>query len=177
MNKELSKIVQIRNYASKYSPIPLSSENYSYKYLTSFNHEEDINTILKSIYKTLPDWSNAPTIEDVHKRFDVGSSLILQYYNGKISGWFWGCPYYADDYYTKINDLPKGVVYCGSTYVIKDVASRIAGAHLYSYSIGFYLEKYDCIYSWMDDWNIAPIKLCIKCGGEINEWISCLSDI
>jgi hypothetical protein len=163
--------VQICNYASDYKEILSLESVYTFKHLSYFEYEEDIKKILNSIYNTLPDWKAAPTLKDIEKRFQAGTSAILQYYKNEICGWAFFCPFYADDYYTKINDLTSGGIYWGSTYVIKSVASRSAGAHLYSYSTGYYLKKYNCMYSWMDDWNVAPIKLCLKCGGKVENWI------
>ena len=166
-----SQITQIVSRKSTYKPIFKLNNNFTYIHLNKFGREEDIKTILNSIYEVLHDWKEAPTLQNIKDRFDAGSEVILQYYNDQIIGWWWICPFYSNDYINKEYELPKGGIYCGNTYVIKEVAPNSSGARLYSYSIGYVLTRYDAMYCYMDNWNIAPIKLCLKCGGEISNWM------
>tara|TARA_B110000483_G_scaffold10259_1_gene12066 strand:+ start:5888 stop:6400 length:513 start_codon:yes stop_codon:yes gene_type:complete len=169
MNK--NDITQIVNHKSAYVPIVDSNDRFTYIELNKFEREEDIKTILNSIYEVLHDWDGAPTLQDIKDRFSVGTRVILQYYDKQIVGWWWYCPFYANDYLNKEYELPEGGVYCGNTYIIKDIAPRSTGARLYSFSIGYVLTKYDAMYSYMDNWNAAPIKLCHKCGGVTENWM------
>ena len=164
-------ITQIINRRSAYTPIVDSDDRFNYIDLGEFEREEDINIILNNIYEVLPDWNEAPTLQNIKDRFNVGTRVILQYFNNQIIGWFWYCPFYAKDFLNKEYELPKGGVYCGNTYTIKSIAPRSSGARLYSYSIGYVLTKYEAIFSYMDNWNVAPIKLCLKCGGVTENWM------
>ena len=152
-------------------PIVDTNDRFTYIQLNKFEREEDIKTILNSIYEVLHDWDKAPTLQNIKDRFDVGTRVILQYYDDKIIGWWWYSPFYASDLINKEYELPEGGVYSGNSYVIKKQAPRSAGTRLYSHSIGYVLTKYNTMYGWMDNWNIAPIKLCLKCGGEIKNWM------
>lgn len=169
MNKD--SITQIINRRSVYTPIIDSNDRFNYIDLGKFEREEDINTILNSIYEVLHDWDGAPTLQNIKDRFDVGTRVILQYYDNQVIGWWWYSPFYANDYLNKEYELPEGGVYCGNTYIIKSIAPRSSGVRLYSYSIGYMLTKYEAMFSYMDNWNVAPIKLCLKCGGVTENWM------
>ena len=167
----VSNIVQICNYASKYKEILPHNPDFSYEYVDSFTHVEDLEALVNHIHKSIPDWTDAPTILDIKNRLDNQSSVLLQYYKGSVIGWWWISPFYTNNFVDKIKSVPEGGIYCGNNYVMKDVAPPRAAAHLYSQCIKYVLQDHDCMYCWMDDWNIAPIKLCIKCGGEVKNWM------
>ena len=166
-----NKIIQICIYASNYKEILPHNSNFTYEYIDRYTRINDLGTLVNHIHKFLPDWSTAPTLLDVKNRLDNQSSVLLQYYKGSITGWWWISPFYTNNFIDQIKPLPAGGVYCGNTYVMKDIAPPHSGAHLYSQCIKHVLQDHNCMYCWVDDWNTVPIKLCLECGGEIKNWI------
>ena len=166
-----SNITQIVTYSKNYKEVLGSHKDFTYYHLNKFEREEDIHTILNDIHRTLPDWTTAPTLQTIKDRLDAGTEGILQYYKGNITGWWWNALFFTHDFVNKVSDLPTEGVYCGNTYIIKDIAPYSSGVRLYGYCIGKALEGIEAAYGYMDNWNTPSIKLCVVQGGIEEEWI------
>lgn len=156
---------RVRNTQFKY-PYGID-ENYSYKWLHSFDNEEDIIKVIGCINLTLPDWKSAPTLSDVKLRLENNSILTLQYYKESIVGWFWGARHYTTDFINFNKQLPtKNSIYMGGAFVCKqNNIPKNAGFQLYQYCIGEYLKNYEWGYAYVDSWNKPAIRINYPLGG------------
>lgn len=161
-------VLEMRIWSPEFKlPCKLDSR-FSYIEIDHFTRESDLQKIIESIELTLPEWESKPNINNVKKRFDVGCTCILQYFEETIIGWFWTCDFVTYDWVNKVKDLPtSNSNFSGGTYVIKNKAPNIAGLQLYSYCIQEVMSRTDYGYAYVDKWNKASIRLQYNCGATV----------
>lgn len=162
------QVLEMRIWAPEFKLPCKLDKNFTYIEINEYTKKSDLNEILESINKTLPDWNNKPTHKNLKDRFKAGCSCILQYYNKSITGWFWTCNFVTYDWVKKIKELPTlNSNFSGGTYIIKEKSPNNAGLQLYSYCIREVMSRTDYGYAYVDRWNKASIRLQYNCGATV----------
>lgn len=163
-----NSVVEMRIWAPEFKLPCELDPRFTYVEINDLSLKSDLEEIIKSIDEVLSDWDTRPDLDNLQKRFDVGCSCFLQYFEGNICGWFWTCDFLTYDWIKKEKELPTpNSNYSGGTYVIKKNAPRTAGLQLYAYCISKVMSRTDYGYAYVDDWNKAPIRLNFNCGAKV----------
>lgn len=160
---DITKIIQFRLFKQEHKKLPKKS-HYNLIHIDStnyLNYINDLNKVLSYIHKQLTDWTDAPTIDDIHKRFESNSFCFLFYYNGDCIGWNWGNPNVTPDWINIHTKLEKGEVYLGGCFVT-NIIDRPSDAGVMNYNM-FFDEclnlGYNPMYGYCDDWNRVAIRI------------------
>jgi|TARA_B110000908_G_C9944013_1_gene309523 hypothetical protein len=160
---DTSKIIQFRLFKNEHKKLPPNS-HYNLIYVDSENYLQYINelTLVTSyIHKQLTEWTDAPTMEQVHKRFSNNSFCFLFYYNDNCIGWNWANPHVTPDWINIHTKLKSDEVYLGGCFVT-NLIDRPANAGIMNYNM-FFDEclklGYNPMYGYCDDWNRIAIQI------------------
>jgi hypothetical protein len=173
---DFTKIVQIRLLKKDYKKFP-SKPCYSMVLVDKYNYTEyieEINTVISLIKKELPDWEQAPTLEDILKRFNSNSHSLLFFYNNSCIGWNWGNKNVCFDWVENYQTLPEGELYGGGCFVSR-LVDRPPHAGLYNYNMIFdywiNVMGYHTIYGYVDWWNKPAFRVNFQNGLTVFNYI------
>lgn len=159
----LNEIVQFRLLRDEHIKLPKKS-HYKLIYLDRDNYSnflQDLELVISYIHNQLTDWIDAPTIEDVHKRFKSNSFCFLFYYKDNCIGWNWGNENFTPNWIDIHTKLKDGEVYLGGCFVTK-LVDRPTDAGVMNYNM-FFDEclklGYNPMYGYCDNWNRVAIRI------------------
>lgn len=160
---DITKIIQFRLLKHEHKKLPKQS-HYKLIYLDKNNYPSflrELELVVHYIHKQLPDWKDAPNIEDIHNRFSSKSFCFLFYYRNNCIGWNWGNPNVTPDWINVHTKLKEGEVYLGGCFVT-NIVDRPSDAGVMNYNM-FFDEciklGYNPMYGYCDDWNRVAIRI------------------
>lgn len=171
-----NKLVQYRMVSGDlidYNP----SDDYKLIYVDRNNYSDyldDIEKVSNLIIQQIPDWSRAPRVHDVIKRFESNSYTYLFYFKNECIGWNWGNPNFTYDWINIDQELEVGETYLGGCFVTLNKNDRPNNAGYVMCYLFFEKELsrgYDAMYGVTDDWNRRASVLYYRLGWKTYNFI------
>lgn len=139
------------------------------------HYKSDIELIIKYHHEDLI-WDGIPSYDDILERLKFGSKLNIWLKNETPIGWNWyHTKYITLNWKTPFEELRENELYGGSAFLTTK-ARKFPSPALLFYTMGMKKmlseENKDTLYLYVDNWNTASIKLCLKSGMKVYKFIS-----
>ncbi len=164
MDKE--NIIQFRYQSNEFiKSESLRSDDFELQYVDKHNYSDyipDFHKLLDWIEIHLKTWKNAPTYDEIIKRFQSNSCCTLFYYKEEIIGWGWLNTNIAYDFINPNQSLDVGEMYFGGFAISKRIktpktSSKICFDMMCEY---FFDElQIDVLYFYTNKWNVPALKV------------------
>ena len=164
MDKE--NIVQFRYQSNEFlKSESLRSDDFKLQYVDKTNYSDyipDFHKLLDWIYIHLKTWKNAPTYDEIIKRFQNNSCCVLFYYKEEIIGWGWANTNVSYDFINLNQSLDMGEMYWGGMVICKRIDKPKNSSNIcFNMWCEYFFDELqiDVLYFYTDRWNLPALKM------------------
>lgn len=164
MDKE--NIVQFRYQSNEFlKSESLRSDDFKLQYVDKTNYSDyipDFHKLLDWIYIHLKTWKNAPTYDEIIKRFQNNSCCVLFYYKEEIIGWGWANTNVSYDFINLNQSLDMGEMYWGGMVISKRIDKPKNSSNIcFNMWCEYFFDELqiDVLYFYTDRWNLPALKM------------------